>query len=119
MFIPPISRRQLTDCSATLTSNSMADKTYAYDSSATSTTMHTNSAIFTNSDDANCAITSCLLKAEDCTAAMPAAISSYVSIDGSFDVKVTQTATAGYALTTFCVSCTNGAQTATRTMKVK
>jgi hypothetical protein len=98
----------------------LADKTYAYDSAATTTVMYTNAEVFTNSDTANCAVSSCTLYAEDCSASVPAAISSYVSVDGSdYSIKVTQTATAGYALTTFCISCTNGAQTLTKTLKVK
>ena len=103
-------RRNLqADCSATLSTSAVADVTYAYDSSATATTMYANSAVFTNSDTANCAVSACTLYASDCAASLPAAISSYVSVDGSFALKVSQTATAGYALTEFCISCTNGA----------
>ena len=81
--------------------------------------MWSNSDIFSNSDTSNCAVSTCTLFAENCVDALPAAISAYVSVDGSYDVKVSQTATAGYALTTFCVSCGNSAQTITKTMKVK
>jgi hypothetical protein len=82
--------------------------------------MFTNTEVFTNSDTANCAVTSCTLFADDCSASLPAAISPYVSLDGSdHSIKVSQTASAGYTLTTFCISCTNGVQTETKTLKVK
>jgi hypothetical protein len=82
--------------------------------------MHTNTAVFANSDTANCAVNSCTLFADDCSASLPVAISSYVSLDGSdYSIKVSQAASAGYALTTFCISCTNGVQTLTKTLKVK
>lgn len=113
-------KRKLSECDAVLGTNSLDDKTYAYDSGATTTVMFTNSAVFTNSNTANCAVTSCTLKASDCTADMPAAISSYITVDGSdYSIKISQTSSAGYALTAFCISCTNGAQTETKTINVK
>ena len=97
----------------------MADKIYAFDSSATSPLMWTNDEMYTNSDDSTCAVSTCTLFAENCVDALPAAISAYISLSANYKVRVSQTATAGYALTTFCVSCGNGAQTITNTMKVK
>ena len=82
--------------------------------------MFTNSAIFTNSETSDCPVSTCTLKADDCTAALGTPLSTYITVDSSdYSVKISQTSSAGYALTTFCLSCGNGAQTVTKTINVK
>jgi len=109
----------LSACSAVLTAETLADKTYAYDSGATTTTMFTNAEVFANTESSDCAVSSCALYASDCAAALPGALSPYITISGAYAIMISQTSSAGYALTEFCISCTNGDQTVTKTINVK
>jgi hypothetical protein len=93
--------------------------TYAYDSGATTTTMFTNTEVFANTEPSNCAMTSCTLYDSDCSTALPGTLSPYITLSGGNAIMISQTSTAGYALTLFCISCTNGAQTVEKTISAK
>jgi len=75
-------------------------------------------AVISNTEPSVCPLTACTLHASNCASALPASLSPYITLDAAFAIKISQTATVGYAQTTFCMSCTNGQQTRTKTISV-
>jgi hypothetical protein len=77
----------------TLAAQSLADKVYDYDTSATSTLVYSSNDAFSNSKASDCPVLSCTLKQTGCSNALVAPFSNLLSLDAAFPfgIKVSQT----------------------------
>jgi len=87
----------------------MTAMAYAYDTTATATSVYDSAAIFANSKTSLCPLATCTLTQSDCTTALVAPFDTLLSIEANtpWTIKVSQTLVSGYPDVTVCYSCTN------------
>jgi hypothetical protein len=106
---------------ATLTAASLTDQVFAYDASATTTTIYSSSAVILNSKSSDCPITSCTLKQSNCADALVAPFDTLLTIGATtpWALKISQTQANGYPNVVVCYSCTNFAHTITNQVTIR
>jgi hypothetical protein len=102
-----------------LTANTLTDKVYDYDESATSTLVYTSTEAFANSKPTDCPVLSCTLKKSGCLISRHP--DSPFSLDPAFPfgIKVRQNLASGYPLVYFCYSCTNYKHTVSKEIGIR
>jgi len=87
-----------------------------YDPSLSGSALYANTNVYKNGREEHCPITSCKLLASDCTSALTAPMSTYVSADdddaavppGPWAVRINVITQPGYVFDNVCYQCTNG-----------